>query len=90
MPYQLKWYPQVKGQLRAVPDRIKADVVQAILELPSDPYPPNAEELRDQYAGIYKIKVDGWRIFYTVDEGDRVVTVRAIKRRDKYTYRSIP
>lgn len=90
MPYLLKWYPQVKRQLRAVPDRIKADVAQAILDLRSDPYPPTAEELRDQYAGIYKIKLDGWRVFYKVDESDRVVTVLAIKRRDRYTYRSIP
>jgi mRNA-degrading endonuclease RelE of RelBE toxin-antitoxin system len=43
------------------------------------------EELRDQYRGIWKIKIDGWRIFYRVNEVEKVVTVIAIKRRNTYT-----
>ncbi len=89
MPYQLKQYPQVEKQLRQVPERIQKDVAQAILDLRFDPHPPVAELLRDQYANIYKIKVDGWRIFYAVDEQDRLVTIIAVKRRNQATYRKI-
>jgi mRNA-degrading endonuclease RelE of RelBE toxin-antitoxin system len=48
-----------------------------------------AEELRYQYRGIWKIKIDGWRIFYRVDEVEKVVTVIAVKRRNPNTYTSI-
>lgn len=89
MPYTLKRHPNVKRQLRLVPDRIIKDVAQALLALIDDPYPPNAEELRDQYKGTWKIKIDGWRIFYRVHEQDRIVTVISVKRRDKDTYRRL-
>ena len=89
MPYTLRWYPQVKGQLRQVPDRIQADVIQAILDLRFDPYPPTGEPLRDQYASIRKLKIDGWRIFYEVDVPDRTVIVIAVKRRTPDTYRKM-
>jgi mRNA-degrading endonuclease RelE of RelBE toxin-antitoxin system len=90
MLYQLEWYPQVRRQLRQLPSRIQREAAQIILDLPSDPYPPTAEGLRDQYAGILKIQVDGWRIFYRVNEQDKIVTVIAVKRRTRDTYRSIP
>jgi mRNA interferase RelE/StbE len=87
--YQLKRLPRVQEQLRQVPDRIRQDVNRMILDLQDEPYPPNAEELRDHYRGIWKIKVDGWRIFYRISESDQTVTVIAIKRRDRNTYTSI-
>lgn len=90
MPYLLKWYPQVRNQLQQAPPRIRREAAQVILELPIEPNPPTAEPLRDPYAGILKIKVDGWRIFYKINEQDRTVTVIAIKRRTKDTYSSIP
>jgi mRNA-degrading endonuclease RelE of RelBE toxin-antitoxin system len=87
--YQLKRLPRVRRQLRQVPDRIAQEVHEIILALQDDPYPPNAEELRDQYRGIWKIKIDGWRIFYRVNEADQLVTVIAVKRRDRHTYTSL-
>ncbi|MFN8490006.1 MAG: type II toxin-antitoxin system mRNA interferase toxin, RelE/StbE family [Caldilineaceae bacterium] len=89
MPYLLKRHPRVKKQLRLVPERIAKDVAQTILDLAYDPYPPIADELRDQYKGTWKIKIDGWRIFYRVNEQDKVVTVISVKRRDKDTYRRL-
>lgn len=89
MPYTLKRHRQVKAQMRLVPSRIQKDVAQAILDLADMPYPPNAEELRDQYTGTWKIKVDGWRIFYRVNEQDRIVTVIAVKQRNRDTYRRL-
>jgi mRNA-degrading endonuclease RelE of RelBE toxin-antitoxin system len=73
--------------LRQTNERIARAVEEILADLRFDPFPPTAEELRDQYTGIWKVKVDGWRIFYEVDERDRVVTVVAIKRRDRDTYR---
>lgn len=90
MQYQLRRYRQVSTQIRQAPTRVRDDIKQIISDLANDPYPPTAEPLRDQYAGILKIPVDGWRIFYRVNEQDKVVTVIAVKRRTRDTYRSIP
>ena len=30
--------------------------------------------------------IDGWRIFYRVNEADQVITVIAVKRRERNTY----
>lgn len=87
--YALKRLPRVRRQLRQVPDRIAGEVQAIILALQDDPYPPNAEELLDQYKGIWKIKIDGWRIFYRVNEAEKVVTVIAVKPRDRNTYISL-
>jgi mRNA interferase RelE/StbE len=87
--YQLRWKSHIKNELRALPGRIRSETTQAILNLRYEPHPPDAEELRDQYRGIWKIKIDGWRIFYRVDEVEKVVTVIAVKRRNPNTYTSI-
>jgi addiction module RelE/StbE family toxin len=89
MPYRLEWKPRVRRQLHRAPDLIRRAAVALIRALLHDPYPPQAEQLRDHYAGIWKIKVDGWRIFYRVNEQDRVITVIAVKRRDRDTYHTM-
>lgn len=90
MPYQLKPFRKnVQRQLNHLPGRIQQEVIEIILELAYDPFPPSAEELRDHYQGIYKIKVEGWRIFYRVDIDERTVDVINIKRRTPNTYTSI-
>jgi len=87
--YQLRRLAGVRAQLRQVPNRIRQDVNRIINDLQDEPYPLNAEELRDHYRGIWKIKIDGWRIFYRVDKVEKTVTIIAIKRRDRNTYTSI-
>ncbi|MCE7982177.1 MAG: hypothetical protein DYG89_13355 [Caldilinea sp. CFX5] len=90
MQYQLKPFRKtVQRQLNNLPGRIQQDVIEIILELAYDPFPPIAEELRDHYQGIYKIKVDGWRIFYRVDGDEYTVDIINIKRRTPNTYTSL-
>ncbi len=89
MPYRLDVKRRAQRQLRKLPTRVYDEVVQAILELEYDPHPPVADSLRDQYDDVYKIKVDGWRIFYTIDEDDRIVRVINVKRRTRDTYNSL-
>lgn len=86
MKYQLNRLPSVSRQLKALPGRVQQEVNRAIADLEFEPYPPDAEELRDHYRGIWKIKIDGWRILYRVSEADRVVTIITVKRRDRNTY----
>ena len=86
MKYRLEILPRARRQLRTLPNRIRTETVHLIIDLQFDPRPPIAEPLRDQYAGTLKIKVDGWRIFYTVDDPTATVRIINIKRRNRDTY----
>jgi mRNA-degrading endonuclease RelE of RelBE toxin-antitoxin system len=90
--YKVRLYPVAKQnlrQLRRDNPRIHREVESVLIDLAFDPYPPQAQELRDNYAGVWRIKIDGWRILYQVDEPDRTVAVINVKRRDRDTYRKL-
>jgi len=57
--------------------------------LGKEPVPPNSE-LQRELAGRFRLKIDGWRILYKIDETDRVVTVLAIRPRNPSTYLDVP
>ena len=61
----------------------------AINDLRNEPFPADAEELRDHFSTVWKIKIDGYRIFYRVKEEDQTVVVHNVKRRDRNTYTSV-
>lgn len=77
-------------QLKAVlPNRLRSEMVEAMLELRDDPRPANSElqrELQDRY----RLKIDGWRVFYKIDDEDQVVTVLEIRPRNRNTYLNVP
>lgn len=88
--YRLDLRDIARRQLRAVlPDRLRAEMVQAMLNLREDPRPPNSElqrELQDRY----RIKIAGWRVFYRVDDRDQVVTALEVRPRNRKTYLNVP
>ncbi|MEZ4658974.1 MAG: type II toxin-antitoxin system RelE/ParE family toxin [Caldilineaceae bacterium] len=85
--YRLKLLPPARQQLKFLPARVQNEVKGILHDLRYEPWPPTAEELRDHFQGIWKIKVDGYRIFYQV-RGDQVIVIN-IKRRTPNTYISI-
>lgn len=85
--YRLKLLPLARQQLKELPARIQNEVKGILYDLHFEPYPPNAEELRDHFKGIWKIKVNGYRIFYQIRD-DQVVVIN-IKRRTPSTYSNI-
>ena len=84
--YQLNRLPRVRTALKQLPDSIRREILSALADLPNNPYPAYAEQLRSPYENTWKIKIKGWRMFYRVNDKDKVVTILTIKRRDKNTY----
>jgi mRNA interferase RelE/StbE len=88
--YRLDIRDKAKQQLKLVlPQRLRAEMVQAILDLPDEPRPPNSE-LQRELQGRYRLKIDGWRVFYKLDDDDKVVTVLEIRPRNRNTYLNVP
>ncbi|RIK44261.1 MAG: hypothetical protein DCC55_02820 [Chloroflexi bacterium] len=88
--YRLDVRDKAKQQLKAVlPERLRRELVQAMLDLRDEPRPQNSElqrELQDRY----RLKIDGWRVFYMINDRDRIVTVLEVRPRNRNTYLSVP
>ncbi len=89
-PYQLDITAGAKRQLKSVyPEAMRAEILAAMLDLRDEPM-PSQSELQRELTGRFRLKIDGWRILYKVDEIDRIVTVLAIRPRDASTYLNVP
>lgn len=89
-PHRLDITSNAKRQLKSIySERKRAEIVEAILDLREKPLPPN-RELQRELAGGFRLKIDGWRILYKIDETHRVVTVLVIRPRTSSTYLNVP
>ncbi len=81
---------KAKQQIKLVlPDHLRAEIVQAMLDLRNEPRPPNCE-LQRELQGRYRLKINGWRVFYKIDEADKVVTVLEVRPRNRNNYLNVP
>ncbi|MEZ4867623.1 MAG: type II toxin-antitoxin system RelE/ParE family toxin [Caldilineaceae bacterium] len=88
--YQLDVKGKAKRELKQVqPDHTRHELTSALLELRNDPYPPNSELDRELH-GRYRLKINGWRAIYKVNEKNKIVTVLTIRRRNRATYLNVP
>ena len=75
------------NDLSAVPGNIRAQVLDALLDLEEDPFPPGNVAMRG-WKNLYRIRIEGYRIVYQVNARDRIVLVERIKPRDR-VYRGL-
>ena len=73
-----------------MPVRVARQAGETILELAEDTHPPDSAPLGRELENRFRIRVDGWRIIYLVDETDRIVTILAVRQRDQRTYLNLP
>lgn len=87
MPYRIRYADEAKRDLRELPGNYRQRIRRLIESLPGTPRPRRAKELRDR-PGRYRIRVDGWRLIYRIDEEDEAILVLRIRRKSgPETYR---
>lgn len=86
MAYRLKISKAVRLEIERLPGNIRQRLKRTIAGLAFEPRPANASELEDELAGFWRIKLEHYRIIYSID--DDVVTVEIIRvaRRTPNTY----
>lgn len=85
--WRLRFYsPDLSSVIRRLPRRIRLEVLEAIQDLQRDPFPADAQPLARELTGIYRIRIDGWRLIYSVNEDDRIVFIRDVRQRNANTY----
>jgi mRNA interferase RelE/StbE len=82
--YELRLARSARKEFEALPDAVLARVARALDALPADPRPRGCKKLRAA-SDLWRVRVGDYRIIYHVDDGERLLEVRAIRdRKDAY------
>lgn len=80
--------PPAQDQIKALPGHMRQRVRRAIQQLADDPRPAQSRELRG--SGVVqearRLRLDKWRIVYTVNDTDNLVDVLTVRQRPPYDY----
>ena len=87
--YRLRISRSVKRQVDRLPGHIRQRVRRLIDGLGKNPRPDNAKELRN-LPGRYRVRLNGWRVIYKVDDDALQVIILAVKcKRGPETYQGL-
>jgi len=86
MAYRLRYTDAARRDLAELPGNYRQRFRRAIEALAVQPTPSGAKELRER-PGRYRIRIDRWRLIYSINESDGVILVLRVRRktgRDTY------
>ena len=86
MVYRLKLPKTVQQEIERLPGNIRQRVKRTIAGLGFEPRPANASELANELAGFWRIKLEDYRIIYSIDDDVIVVEVVRVAKRTPKTY----
>ena len=82
---------EAKAEIRSLPGHVRQRVSRAIRELVDDPTPHASRPL--QVPGIAvdvrRIRIDRWRVIYTIDPEWEEIIVYAVRKRPPYNYHDL-
>ena len=85
--YKVYVKPQAFREIKALPGNIRHRVRRAIGALADDPRPARSKALETEFdRELWRLRLDRWRIVYTIAEPDLIVDVLAIRKRPPYDY----
>ncbi len=80
MPYRIRLSDEARRDLLELPGNVRQRVRRSIAALEGAPRPRGAKELRER-AGVYRQRLERWRIIYHVVDDDLLVIVLAVRRK---------
>lgn len=84
--YRLLIDDAARKVLRRLPGHLRQRIARAIELLKTDPRPPNVKALKGELAGYWRLRIDNYRVIYTIDDEVIVVEVVRIDQRDANIY----
>jgi mRNA interferase RelE/StbE len=82
-PQKVEFRASAKASLRQLPESIRREIFEQILELRSDPVPAGSIKL-EGLKGLFRIRVGGYRVVYRVTRSKSVIIERIRSRADAY------
>jgi len=92
--YQIFVTPSALREIKQLPGHVRQRARRAIGDLQDNPRPPSSTALdlseslphRGLECEVRRLRLEKWRIVYTVTEAVKVVDVLAVRRRPPYDY----
>jgi mRNA interferase RelE/StbE len=82
--YTLVMTLAAQRDFKSLPGTVQRRIDAHILPLAGDPFPAGSEKL-EGLEGLYRVRAGDYRILYTVDTKQRVVTIAKLRpRREAY------
>ena len=80
--------PSAWGEMKRLPGHMRQRVRHAVDDLIVNPRPGTSELLQTSRPTpeARRIRLDRWRIIYTIDEVARVIDILAVRKRPPYDY----
>ena len=85
MKYQIQIEKSALKKLSKIETQTREKIRTAIRQLADEPRPHGYKKLVDG-GGVYRIKVNGYRIFYDVFDTVLIINVISIDKRNERTY----
>ena len=84
MSYQVRLRRAVQKQLDKLAEHDYEIVAQAISALEQEPRPPRVKKLAE--SGLWRVRVGQYRVVYSIDDKESLVTVVRVAKRTEDTY----
>jgi mRNA interferase RelE/StbE len=78
--FRISYTEEARRALHSMPGNYRQRARRLVENLANHPYPPGAKELRD-LPGRFRLRLNGWRVIYKVDQETNSLLVLAIRRK---------
>jgi len=78
--FRISYTEEARRALHSMPGNYRQRAKRLLENLAADPYPPGAKELREM-PGRFRLRLDGWRVIYKVDQETNSLLILAIRRK---------
>ncbi len=85
--YNLIYSPRAQKSLLRFPKDYQRLILKKLVELRENPRPRGHDKIAAQKPPLYRIRIGNYRVFYFVDDVEKMVIVVDAKRRTTQTYR---
>jgi mRNA-degrading endonuclease RelE of RelBE toxin-antitoxin system len=83
--YAIEWAIKAIKQTRAFPKQDRETIIHGVEDLANWPKCRNVKAL-ENHRYPYRLRVGRYRVFFTVKNTVRIVTVEEVRKRDERTY----
>jgi len=80
--------PNTFGEIKNLPGKMRQRVKQAIRDLAENPrpFPSKMLEFSSFERELWRLRIDNWRIIYTITEAEKIIDVLTVRKRPPYDY----
>jgi mRNA interferase RelE/StbE len=86
MQYRLRIEREAERQIERLPGNMRQRIKRVLAELTIDPRPANAKRMNPPHDDKWRLRLEHYRIIYTIEDEIILVTVIRVMKRTQSTY----